>query len=86
MNCKPGDVAEITGISGYAGMLVLVIEEAPDKDFLLPNGVSHSAARHGTWVLKSLTTPFFCAAGDGMYGVGRDCKLKRLPKPILGYT
>lgn len=81
MNCKPGDIAIIIGSSIYAGRLVEVLYVAPTVSHDLPNGVPHSAGTDaGTWVLKSLGTPFPGTMGDGMYGCGKDVALRPLPK------
>jgi len=80
MNCTIDDIAIVIGKSKYAGLLVHVINKAPEHIFKLPNGVAHRAARPGSWVVKSLGKPFEDALGDGLFGVGNDERL--LPIPI----
>ena len=85
MNCKPGDLAIITGSSIYTGRLVEVLFAAPVVPFMLPDGFRHDACEYGDWVIKSIGSPFSTTTHSGrflrfaIYGVGTDSYMRPLP-------
>ncbi len=90
MNCKPGDIAVIIGVSKFAGMIVEVLYFAPIGSFALPDGYpACNESEHDCWVVKSLGSQFNANLNIGdrvtgqrktMYGFGADRKMR----PIRG--
>lgn len=95
MNCKPGDLAIIHSIPGYAGKkfngrIVEIIYAAPGVDivFELPDGTSGLQLDPGlSWVIKFIGGPASVPVRHGLlfayklmpYGICPDDNLRPLP-------
>ena len=84
MNCTPGDLAIVVGNSMFTGQLVEVLYAAPQTDFCLPDGYWHMGCTPGTWVIRSLGSPFSAPTEErgcmrvATYGAGADARLRPL--------